>query len=194
MNENDLIKDEREDLVSLHVNDFTQESFKDFQENFYKAEHSGQTIIPVFIDSGGGEVSTLFAMIDLFKSSKVPVSTVAIGKAQSCGADLLAAGTKGYRYASPLASIMVHEGEGGFIGKPSDIKTHAAEELRVVQTTFGLLDEHCDKVPGYWQHILKKQGNPDLFMTAKEAKEHGLCDFVKLPRFEPEVVVKTKIV
>ena len=194
MNEDDLIKDAREDLVVLYVNDFTVESYKDFQENFLKAEHSGQTVIPVYIDSCGGEINTLFAMIDLFNSSELPVCTIAIGRAQSCGADLLAAGTKGYRYASPLASIMIHEGEGGFVGKPSDIKTHAAEELRVVKTTFELLDNHCGQTLGYWEGILQSKNNPDLFMTSAEAQVHGLVDYVKVPRFQPEIMVKTNIV
>ena len=194
MNENDLIKDAREEFICLHVNEFTIESYKDFQENFFKAENGGQTIIPVYIDSTGGEVFTLFAMIDLFRSSKLPICTIAIGRAQSCGADLLAAGTSGYRYASPLASIMVHEGEAGYVGKLADVKVQAEEELKIIKTTFEILDKNCNQKQGYWNQLLKDKLNTDLYMTADEAKMHGIVDFVRLPRFEPQVAMKTRIV
>ncbi len=189
----DIMREAREVLVSVYVTDFTQEAFKEFQDTFLRAEYSGQTVIPVYIDSTGGEVNTLFSMIDMFKSSALPVATVAIGRAQSCGADLLAAGTKGYRYASPLSVIMVHEGEGGFVGNIGSIRSHAKEEIRQVDTSFAMLDKHCEKHSGFWSDLLSGAGNGDLFMTAEEAKGHGLVDFVRLPRFEPEIVVKTKI-
>ena len=194
MNENDLSKDAREDLVIVYVNDFTSDSFKDFQESFFKAEHSGQTVVPVMIDSDGGDVTSLFAMIDVIKSSKLSVCTIGVGKALSCGADLLAAGTKGYRYASPLCTIMVHEGSSCVVGKPADIKADVKEDERLYQKSFDMLDAHCGKMSGYWASILKEALNVDVYMTPEQAKAHGLIDFVRLPRFEPEVIMKTRIV
>lgn len=190
----DLLKEAKESFVSVFVTEFTTESYKEFQEEFLKAENSGQTVIPVYINSDGGEIEILSAMIDLFKSSKLPVSTIAVGRACSSGADLLAAGTKGYRYASPLSVIMIHEGEGGCIGSPSNIKTGTEELLRMFELQISLLDEHCGKEKGYWKYLLESKGNADYYMTAEEAKNHGLCDFVRLPRFKTELTMKTRIV
>jgi len=189
-----LTKEAREDLISIHINEFSTETFRETQEDFLRAECSGQTVVPVYINSGGGDLNVLFAMIDLIKSSKLPVATVALGEAMSCGADLLAAGTKGYRYASPFSAIMVHEGLSGYVGTPSSVQTHAKYDLQQFSAAFDLLDAHCGQVSGYWIRILKEAGNPDYFMTAEEAQSHGLCDFVRLPRFEPEIIIKTKIV
>ena len=193
MNDSDIVKDAKEDFVIIYVNDFTTDSFKDFQENFFSAERSGQTIVPIMIDSEGGDIYSLFSMIDMIRSSKLAVSTIGIGKAMSCGADLLAAGTKGYRYAAPLCSIMVHEGETATIGKPTDVKVNLKESDRVFKKTFDMLDVHCGKVVGYWSTILKEKMNADVYLTADEAKEHGIVDWVRLPRFEPEVKIKTRI-
>ena len=184
----------RENLVIVYVNEFTEASAKEFYEEFRKAQDSGQTVIPIIIDSYGGEIYSLISMIDLIKSSRVPVATIAIGKAMSCGADLLCSGTKGMRYASPMCSILVHQSTDYAGGKLSDLKVSVKETERIDQMIFDMLDRNCGSTKGYLQQILKDNMNTDIYMTAEEAKKHGLIDHIRVPRIDTIVVTKTALI
>ena len=70
--------------ITILVNKFTEDSAKDFKKDMFRAQNSGQKIIPIEIDSYGGEVYSLLKMIDVIKSSTVPVATICMGKAMSC--------------------------------------------------------------------------------------------------------------
>src|SRR5690554_4690500 len=88
-----------DDNHNIWVTNFDTESVTDFYEKFVEWEANPLVeTIPVYINSYGGQVFSLVAKRDLIKTSVKPVSTIAVGKAMSCGASLLAAGTKGYRF------------------------------------------------------------------------------------------------
>lgn len=190
----DLIKSAKESIVTVYVNEFTEESAKEFRDEFLSAERSGQTIIPIVIDSYGGSVHALFHMIDLIKSATLPVATIATGKAMSCGIVLLSSGTKGYRFASENCSIMIHEVSSVNWGKNVELQNEAKETERLNNLLLKTLDENCDEDVGYWKKYLKEIGMVDLFLTGKQAKKHGLIDVVKVPRIEAELTVTTKLV
>lgn len=189
-----LLKEVRESIVTITVNEFTDDSAKEFREEFLKAELTGQTVIPVYVHSSGGCVEALLSMIDLIKSSNLPVATIATGKAYSAGATLLACGTKGMRYASPTCRIMIHELGSFTMGKHTDMKSDIQENDKLSEVLFRLLDDATDEVSGYWKKKLKDGGNADLFLSASKAKKEGVVDFVKLPRIVPELTVVTKLV
>src|SRR6185436_15830041 len=81
---------------------------KEFDEAICKCLRNGQEIIPIIIDSYGGSVDSMNAMIDIIDSIEIPVATICLGKAMSAGAMLLACGDEGLRFASPTSRVMIH--------------------------------------------------------------------------------------
>jgi ATP-dependent Clp protease protease subunit len=134
------------------------------------------------ISSYGGEAYTMLAMRDMIKSSSKPVATIAIGKAMSSGAFLLAAGSKGLRFASPDTAIMIHEVAAGVIGKTAEI-TETADTIKALNhKVIANLAIDCDKSYKYIESFLYSKKNADMMMTPVEAKRMGLIDNIGIPR------------
>jgi ATP-dependent Clp protease protease subunit len=117
-----------------------------------------------------------------------PVNTYCIGQAASMGAVLLAAGTKGRRFALPNARIMIHQPWGGVQGQATDISIQAKEILRLKDRLNEILAEHC----GRDLETLTKDTDRDRFMSAAEAKVYGLVDEVVKSRKEIVGIVEMK--
>lgn len=130
--------------------------------------------ISIYINSPGGVVTAGMAIYDTMQYIKPDVSTICIGQAASMGAFLLAAGTKGKRYALPNSRIMIHQPLGGAQGQASDIEIQAQEILRMKDSLNHILAEHT----GQPLKQIKKDTDRDFFMSANEAKEYGLIDEV----------------
>lgn len=130
--------------------------------------------IHLYINTPGGIVSSGLAIYDTMQYVKSNIATYCIGQAASMGALLLAAGTKGKRFALPHSRIMIHQPMGGFQGQATDIEIHAREILRIKDTLNKILAEHTG------QPIEKVQADTDrdFFMSGEEAKEYGLVDEV----------------
>jgi len=94
----------RSNPVIIRVNNFNEKSAKEFAVEIAKAHNTGQSIIPVIIDSYGGEVYSLMSMIASIKSSEIPIATIVEGKAMSCGVILFSCGTEGHRYITEDAT------------------------------------------------------------------------------------------
>ncbi len=140
---------------------------------FLEAEDPDKDIF-LYINSPGGVVSDGFAIIDTMNYIKPDISTICIGQAMSMGAVLLAAGTKGKRYALPNARIMIHQVLGGAQGQATDIEIHAKEILRIKQHINEFLAAATGKTP----EQISKDSDRDNYMSAIEAKEYGLIDDV----------------
>jgi len=130
--------------------------------------------VHVYIHSPGGYVTAGMAMYDTMQYVKCDIATYCIGQAASMGAVLLAAGTKGKRYALPHARIMIHQPLGGAQGQASDISIQAKEILRTKKTLSQILADHT----GQPFEKLEKDTDRDFFMSAEDAKEYGLIDEV----------------
>ena len=130
--------------------------------------------IHIYINTPGGIVSSGLAIYDTMQYVKPAIATYCIGQAASMGSLLLAAGTKGKRYALPHSRIMLHQPMGGFQGQATDIEIHAREILRVKETLNRILANHTG------QSIEKIQADTDrdFFMSGDEAKEYGIVDEV----------------
>ncbi|MCL2182146.1 MAG: ATP-dependent Clp endopeptidase proteolytic subunit ClpP [Chitinispirillia bacterium] len=128
--------------------------------------------ITLYINSPGGVVSSGLAIYDTIQYIKPDVSTICIGQAVSMGAVLLAAGTKGKRYALPNSRIMLHQPAGGAGGQAADIAIHAKEIIRVKQTLNDILCKHT----GQPHDVIAKDTDRDFYMTAADAKAYGLVD------------------
>lgn len=140
---------------------------------FLEAEDPDKDIY-LYINSPGGVVTAGMAIYDTMQYIKPDVSTICIGQAASMGSFLLAAGTKGKRYALPYARIMIHQPMGGVQGQASDIDIHAREILRMKDILNELLAKHT----GQPKEKIERDTDRDFFMSAEEAKEYGIIDEV----------------
>lgn len=130
--------------------------------------------IQLYINSPGGSVSAGFAIYDTMQYIKPDVSTICIGMAASMGAFLLAAGTKGKRFALPNTDIMIHQPLGGARGQAEDIRIHAEKILQTRELINKILSERT----GQPLDKIRRDTDRDFFMTAEEAKEYGIIDEV----------------
>jgi ATP-dependent Clp protease protease subunit len=130
--------------------------------------------INLYINTPGGEVYSGMAIYDTIQYIKPDVSTICVGLAASLGAVLLAAGTKGKRFALPNSRIMVHQPLGGAKGQAVDIEIHAREILRIRETLNNILSLHT----GQPVERISKDTDRDFFMSAEAAVEYGLVDAV----------------
>jgi ATP-dependent Clp protease, protease subunit len=130
--------------------------------------------INLYINSPGGDITSLFAVYDTMKYIKSDVSTIVMGQAASAAAVLLAAGAKGKRYALPHSRILIHQPHGGAQGQAVDIEIQAKEILRYRQ----LLDEILAEHTGQPIEKIKTDTDRDFIMTAEQAKDYGIIDEV----------------
>ncbi len=128
--------------------------------------------INIYINSPGGDITSLFAVYDTMQYIKSDVSTIVMGQAASAAAVLLAAGTKGKRYALPHSRVLIHQPHGQAGGQAVDIEIQAKEILRYRQ----LLDEILAEHTGQALDKVKKDTDRDFIMTAEQAKDYGIVD------------------
>ena len=130
--------------------------------------------INIYINSPGGVVSAGLAVYDTMQYLKCPITTICVGQAASFGAVLLAAGTKGKRFALPNARIMIHQPLGGAQGAATDIEIQTKEILRMKK----LLNELMAKHTGQPITKIEKDTDRDFFMSPEEAVQYGIIDEV----------------
>jgi ATP-dependent Clp protease protease subunit len=152
---------------------------------FLESEDQEKDIM-LYINSPGGIVTSGLAIYDTMQYLKAPVSTICIGQAASMGAVLLAAGTKGKRYALPNSRIMLHQGSGGFRGNTPDVEIQVKEMLHLTDRLMHILAEHS----GQEFEKVKKDADRDYFMSAGEAKAYGVIDAVFEPTGESLISMK----
>ena len=128
--------------------------------------------VRLYINSPGGSVSAGMAIYDTMQYIKCDVSTICIGMAASMGAFLLAAGTKGKRFALPNSEILIHQPMGGAQGQATDVKIHADQILRVKERLNRILSERT----GQPLEKIVQDTERDHFMSSEQAKDYGLID------------------
>jgi ATP-dependent Clp protease protease subunit len=134
--------------------------------------------INLYINSPGGDITGLLAIYDTLKYIKPDVSTFCFGQAASAAAVLLAAGTKGKRFALPHARVLLHQPWGGVGGQASDIEIQAREILRMKD----MLNSMLATDTGQSVERITKDTDRDYIIGADEAVEYGLIDEVLLAR------------
>jgi ATP-dependent Clp protease protease subunit len=189
-----LIKDIelRSNPIIIRVNKFDEESSKDFAQQMSLAQSTGQPVIPVIIDSYGGQVYALMSMIASIKSSKIKVATVIEGKAMSCGAILFSFGAYGYRFMDPDATIMIHDVSSGAFGKIEELKADIRETERLNKKVYEMMARNCGKSSDYFLKMVHEKGHSDWFLDSNDALEHGLANHLRLPEMSisAEIVYK----
>ncbi|MDQ2691898.1 MAG: ATP-dependent Clp protease proteolytic subunit [Chloroflexota bacterium] len=130
--------------------------------------------IQMYINSPGGVIYAGLAIYDTMQMISNPISTVAVGVTASFGTVLLAAGTKGRRYALPNATIHMHQPLGGAQGQATDIEIQARQILRLKSLLLGIMAKHT----GQPLEVIERDSDRDYYLEAKNAVEYGLVDQV----------------
>ena len=136
--------------------------------------------INIYINSPGGSVTAGLAIYDTIQFMTCDVNTYCIGMAASMGAVLLAAGTKGKRYALPNSDIMIHQVSGGAQGTASDVERTVEFMYKLKKRIIKILAHHT----GRNESQISNDSDRDYYMSALEAKEYGLVDEVVKSRKE----------
>ncbi len=179
----------RKNPVIIRVNKFDEESAKKFSQEVAQAHNTGQKIIPVVIDSYGGQVYSLMSMISAIKNAELPIATIVEGKAMSCGAILFSFGEQGYRFMDPDATVMIHDVSSMDMGKVEELKAGAAEADRLNNIVYTMMAQNCGKKDDYFMKIVDKKKHADWFLDANETKKHGLANHLRIPKINIQVSV-----
>ena len=179
--------------IVVRVNKFNEDGAKKFTADMAQAHNSGQNIIPIVIDSFGGQVYSLMSMIADIKSADLPVATIVEGKAMSCGAVLFTFGEDGHRYMAPDATVMIHDVSTFAKGKVEEVKADVAEADRLDQKIYVMMSQNCGKRSDYFKKIVHKKGHADWFMDAEECKKHNICNHIRVPSFTVNIDVNMEL-
>ncbi len=143
----------------------------------FLASKDPQKDIRIYINTPGGVVTAGLAIYDTMQYVKCPVSTICIGIAGSMGATLLAAGTKGKRFALPNAEVLLHQVAGGVTGQAVEIEITAKQIIKIKEKLNKILAKHTGQSLGK----VEKDTDRDFYLSAQEAKDYGIIDQVIRP-------------
>ena len=175
--------------IAIRVNKFDEATAKSFSSLVSKAQNTGQPVLPIIIDSYGGQVYSLMSMISDIKHSRVPIATIVQGKAMSCGAILFSFGADGMRYMDPDATVMIHDVSSMERGKVEEVKASAEETERLNKKIYHMMAENCGQHKDYFLDIVHEKGHADWFLEADECKKHNLASHLHVP----ELKIETKV-
>ena len=154
----------------------------------YLASENAEADIHLYINSPGGAVSSGLSIYDTMQLVNCDIATWCIGQAASMGAFLLAAGTKGKRYALPNSRMMLHQPSGGSRGVAADIEIQAREILAMRRQLNEILARHT----GQKVARIAEDTDRDYWMNPEEACQYGLVDTVKHPESQKQPDAKKK--
>ena len=175
--------------IIITINNFDEESATAFSEAVSIAHNTGQKVIPVIIDSYGGQAYSLLSMISTIKSSVLPVATIVRGKAMSCGSILASFGEDGLRFMDKDATLMIHDVASAAFGKVEELKADAREADRLNKKVYTMMARNCGKPDDYFLNLIHDKGHADWFLDADEAKEHNLVQHLRVPNLKGKVTV-----
>ena len=140
----------------------------------FLASRDSNKDIKLYVNTPGGSVTAGLAIYDTIQYIDCDVSTICIGMAASMGATLLAAGTKGKRFALPNSEILLHQVAGGIKGQATEIEIEAKQILKIKEKLNQILAKHTGKP----LKEVEKDTDRDFYLSAEEAKKYGIIDEV----------------
>ncbi len=167
--------------VVITVNEFTEKSVLSFSESMSKAQNTGQNVVPVVIDSFGGAVYSLLAMISIIKQSNIPVATIVESKAMSCGAVLLTCGDPGLRFVDRDATVLIHDVSAWAQGKVEEMKSDIKQATMLNKKIYNIMDRNCGHKTGYFMGIVDEKKHADWYLNSRELLRHGIADTTSIP-------------
>ena len=179
----------KQEPVIVTINKFDEESAADFASAVSIAHNTGQKVVPVIIDSYGGQAYSLLSMISTIKSSILPVATIVRGKAMSCGSILASFGDEGLRFMDKDATLMIHDVASVAFGKVEDLKSDAREADRLNKKVYTMMARNCGKPDDYFTNLIHDKGHADWFLDAEEAKEHNIIQQIRVPNLKGTISI-----
>lgn len=167
-----MLLKERIIMLSDEVNDVTASLI--VAQMLYLESADPEKDIQLYINSPGGSITSGFAIYDTMQHIRCDIQTICVGMAASMGAFLLAAGTKGKRFALPNSEILIHQPLGGVRGQTTDIKIHTEWLIKIKNKLNAILSEKT----GQPIEKIEKDVERDFFMSAEDARLYGLVDHV----------------
>lgn len=194
-NQSSLIKELelQKSPIIIRVNKFDEDSTKEFHTKIAMAHNTGQKVIPIVIDSYGGQVYSLLSMVSAIKHAELPVATIVEGKAMSCGALLFSFGEEGMRYMDPDATVMIHDVASGQHGKVEELKANAVESERLNQKVYTMMARNIGKPDDFFVRKIHEKGHADWFLDANECKKIGLASHLRVPTLTVNVTVDIEV-
>ncbi len=159
-------------FVGTPINDFVANAV--IAQMLFLQMEDPKKDISLYINSPGGSVTDGMAIYDTMNFLQCDIVTYCVGQAASMATLLLAAGTKGKRYALPNSRVMMHQPTGGATGQTSDISIAAKEILRWREQMNKLIATHTNKTP----EEIAADTDRDFYLTAQDALEYGIVDKV----------------
>ena len=178
----------------IWVNAFTEESAQLFRDQvFERADRDGTNVIPVYIDSYGGQVDALAKMLDTMDEVPNRFVTVCMGKAMSCGAILLSHGD--LRFVSAHSRVMVHNVSAGVIGDVTEMQSNTEEAQRINEVFIGLLAKNCKMSYKDLQDKIKEStDSKNIYLSPEDALKFGIVDKIGVPELVPIVQFAVDVV
>lgn len=163
----------------LFIGEINENSSKNFIKELLKLElENPMKDIVVIIDSYGGHVDSMWSMIDVMDLCRCKIHTLCVGKAMSCASLMLANGTKGKRYCTPHARVMLHKISAYNNGSYDDLETGMKELTRIEE----LFEEFIVRKTRFTKKSLKDALKNNCYLTAEQARQKGIVDKI-IPSF-----------
>jgi len=198
-----LIEPEKHSKFPIYVRftgEFSEDNCMKFRQDLIQSENhaleSQQKVLPIIIDSYGGEVYSLMACIDAINSidPSLKVATIVEGKAMSCGAALFTCGHEGYRFVGPNATVMIHEVSSVAFGKNEEIKASAKEADRLNDKILEIMAANCGHTKEYFGKEITSRRHADWFLDANECVKHNVANVIGTPKFNISVNMNVEFV
>lgn len=178
-----------EEPVVIRVTNFDEEAAEDFANDMSDAHNTGQSIIPIVVDSYGGQVYSLLSMIAEIQSAKLPVATVGVGKSMSCGSILISCGDDGLRFMAPTSHLMLHDISSSTWGKIEEIKASTKQSERLQKQIFAIMAKNCGHNASYFIDLIHDAAHAELYMSPTMAKKHNIIQHIGMPHMKVNVTV-----
>lgn len=185
------IKSENKPKVVYVTGGFKEEMVTKFRADMADAQNTGQSIIPVVIDSYGGECYSLLGMVDIIRNCSVPVATIVNGKAMSAGAALFSCGKE--RWISANSKVMIHEVSSWSSGKISDIKADVKETASLNNRILSMMSTNIGQKPSFLKKLIHDKSHVNWFLSANEAKKIGLATHIGYPTLSVSIEAKYEL-
>jgi len=170
-----------------------EDTVTEVSEKISAAEMSGQPYLPVYISSPGGCCYSAIAIVNMFKTCKIPIWTIIMSQASSAAAVLFSCGER--RFVAPGAQAMIHEVSvgGGFgMTKSTDLESDAKHTRKLQRQLFKIMADNCGHPSKYWIDLIKQKHNTDVWLNADDMAQHKLMTDAGVPILNAHVSLDFK--
>lgn len=158
------------------------------------ARIAGQEILPICIDTYGGDAYAMMSCIDAMDACQIKLATIVEGKAMSAGAIIFSCGADGFRFMGPNATLMIHSASGGVEGHADAVLSEARELERLNNMGLERFALNCGHPKRFFIEYIKQTGNTELYIPARQCKKLGIANHLKIPMLLIEISASNKLI